>query len=251
MELVTIIIFIFIISFIATLLSSMSGGGASIIAIPGFLYMGIPFPLATAIQHVSASFWVLPAAKNYLPSKNIDWKFLVAFSMIGLIGAIIGIKFILHVSQRFFELLIGSVILFLVIFVYFKKEFGTKENKKTSRFKKILSYPFALLMGFYESIFGSGNGIFFSAMAIYLRGFVFRQALGYYYVIVFPWVVVSAILLMLAGFINIPFMISGLMGSTIGGYIGSQYAALKGNKFIKILFCLVGLILSIKLLAGI
>ena len=61
---------IFFISLFATIISSMSGGGASIIAIPLFSAMNISLVLATAIQKVSGVFWVLPAARNYLKKRK-------------------------------------------------------------------------------------------------------------------------------------------------------------------------------------
>ncbi len=241
---------IFFVSLISTILSSMAGGGSSIISVPIWLSLGFSFPLSTAIQQVNSTFWVLPAARNYLRGAKIDWKFMIGFALIGLIGVIFGVLFILSLPQRTLEIIVGSIIILLVIYTFFKKEFGTVRTTVAHSVRRMLAYPFALVMGFYESIFGSGNGIFFSAVAIYTRGFVLKEALGYYYAIAFPWVLLSAVLLISKGYYNIPFMIAGVIGSVIGGYVGSRYAAYKGNKFIKIIFCVIGLVLGLKLLLG-
>lgn len=241
---------IFFTALFATFISSMSGGGASIIAIPIFLSMGISFPLATTIQQISSTFWVLPAARNYLKDKRIDWIFLSLFSLIGLIGVIIGIIFLLSISQRNLEIIIGTIIVLLVIYIFFRKDFGLVKIKIGSYWRRILAYPFALIMGFYESIFGSGNGLFFSVVSIYTRGFVLKESLGYYYAIAFPWVLLSAILLISKGYYNVSFMIAGVIGAVIGGYFGSKYASYKGNKFIKTIFCIIGLVLGLKLILG-
>lgn len=66
------IVIVFLVSFAATALSSMSGGGASVITIPALLLMGVSFPLATAAQKVCSTFWVLPAAYNYLKDRKVD-----------------------------------------------------------------------------------------------------------------------------------------------------------------------------------
>lgn len=51
-------IWIFFAAIIATTVSSMSGGGSSVIAVPIFLSMGIPLPMAVAMQSISGAFWV-------------------------------------------------------------------------------------------------------------------------------------------------------------------------------------------------
>ena len=103
-------------------------------------------------------------------------------------------------------------------------------------------------MGFYEGFFGSGNGIFFTLVTAYTKGFDFIDALGYYYAVAFPWVVVGALVLMSKGYFDLSLMIPAVLGSLLGGFIGSKYARLKGNKFIKIAFTTVGIILGLKLL---
>lgn len=241
---------ILLIAFFATLLSSMSGGGSSIIAIPLFLSMGISFPMATAMQKVSAVFWVLPTGFNYLKGKKIDWIFLTLFAGIGLIGAYVGVLVIVSIPQRILEVAIGILILLLVFYTFFRKELGLHEKEITSRFRKLLAYPFALILGFYESVFGSGNGILFSLVSFYTRGTDFVKALGYYFIIAFAWVTFASILLFTKGYFDLGLFIPATIGSVAGGYIGSKYAQAKGNKFIKLMFLVVGGTLGIKLILG-
>lgn len=238
-------------TFIATALSSMSGGGASVINIPVFLSLGISFPLAMLMQKISSAFWVLPAAYNYLRGKVIDWAFLILFSFIGLLGCYFGIIFVLSLNQRVFEIIIGTIIIILVLQTYFQKNLGIKEIAKKSKVRNLLVYLAALVLGFYESIFGSGGGVAFATVSFYTKGFDFVKALGYYYAIAFPWVVFTAVMLISKGYLNISLIIPSVIGSVIGGYFGSKYARYKGNYFIKIVFIIFGGLLGIKLLLGI
>ncbi len=241
---------ILISSFIATALSSMSGGGASVINIPVMLSLGISFPLATAAQKVSSMFWVLPASYNYLKGRKIDWKFLILFSVIGLAGAYVGTLVVLSINQRTAGIIVGVLILCLVLYVLLKKDMGLSETKIYSPLRRSIAYVFALILGFYESFFGSGNGILFSIIAFKTRGFDFMNALGYYYSIAFLWEIFIVILLLSKGYFSLPIMIPTVVGSVIGGYVGSRYGRYKGNKFIKIMFAVVGTILGVKLLIG-
>ncbi len=244
------IIVIFFTSLIATALSAMSGGGASVINIPILLWLGAPFPLAMSAQKISSAFWLLPAAYNYLKDRKVNWFFIIVFSLLGLIGAYLGVIFIIKVNQRAMEIIVGILILSLVIYTYFNKNAGLAENKVYSRSRQILAYPFALILGFYESIFGSGNGILLAIVTFYTKGFDFIDALGNYFAIAFSWVVFAAWLLIAKGYFSWSIVIPIVAGSLIGGYVGSRYAKYKGNRFIKIVFVIFGSILGIKLLFG-
>lgn len=243
-------IWIFLTALLAITISSMSGGGSSVIAIPIFLSMGIPFPMATAIQQVNSSFWVLPSAYNYLKGRKINWKFLIIYATVGLIGTYFGTLVVTSLDQKILSKLVGAIILLLIAFINYQKKLGLEEHQVRSKFKERLIYIFALPMGFYEGLFGSGNGLFFSIISAYTRGFDLIDALGHYLAMAFPWVLFSALILIFKGYFDLHLMIPAAIGSLIGGYIGSRYASLKGNKFIKMVFTVFGIILGIKLLIG-
>jgi uncharacterized membrane protein YfcA len=241
---------IFFIAFIAALLSSMSGGGAGIILYPALLFMGMSYPLVSTISAVNSAVWVLPAARNYLKGRKIDWQLIISFSLIGLIGCYVGVFLVININQRMLDISVGALILLLVIYTYFRKNLGLSEHKVHSWWRRALGYPFALLSGFYETVFGSGNGIAFTMVTFYTRGFDFIDGLGHYYAVSFSWALFAAILLIRQGYYNVPAMILAALGSLIGAYIGSRYAKGKGNRFIKILFVFIGGILGLKLLLG-
>lgn len=243
-------IIIFITGLIATALSSMSGGGASVINIPVLLALGVPFPVATVSQKISSAFWVLPASFNYLKDRKVDWFFLTIFGLIGLIGVYLGVQIVSSFDQRTLEIIVGILILLLVAHTFFRKDIGLSERKAHSKGKQILTYTFALIMGFYESIFGAGNGIMFATVTLHTKGFDFMDALGYYFSIAFPWVIFASFLFIQKGFFDINVAIPIVLGSLIGGYVGSRYAKYKGNKFIKTMFVVIGGLLAIKLLIG-
>lgn len=238
------------IAFIAALLSSMSGGGAGIILFPALLAMGIPYPLVAAVSSTNSTAWVLPAARNYLKDRIIHWRIIIIFSLLGLIGAYLGVLLVTTINQRILAVCVGILILILIAYTYFNKNLGLKERRAHPRSREIISYPFSLVLGFYETVFGSGNGILFTTLTFYTNGFDFIDGLSHYYIISFSWALFAAILFIQKGYYDIPMMILAAIGSVAGAYIGSHYAKKKGNKFIKLLFVLIGGFLAIKLLFG-
>lgn len=238
-------------SFFATLLSSMSGGGASVIVIPVMLWLGVPFPMATAAQKVSATFWVLPAAYNYLRDRKVDWFFLTVFGFVGLIGVYLGYLFVISVNTDHLKRAVGIIILCLVVYTLVKKDLGVVRHVVTSPMRRAMAYIFAPVLGFYESFFGSGNGIALSFLTLHTRGFDFMDALGYYYAIAFLWCASAVVLFVSQGYFDFAIMLPTVIGSIAGGFCGSRYAKYKGNAFIKMMFVVVGSALGLKLVLGV
>ncbi|MFA6529009.1 MAG: sulfite exporter TauE/SafE family protein [Candidatus Gracilibacteria bacterium] len=239
---------VFIVSVVGTFLSVISGGGASLITIPMFLSFGMPAQLAISVNKLSGVFSMPISAYIYLKGKKINWVFLLVFSLVGLVGSYFGAVFVIKTDQGILEKIMGVIILFFAVYTYFKKDLGIKEKKVHSHLLKLVSYPVALLMGFYESIMGTGLGIAFSILTFYTRGFALIEALGYYYAIAFFWVAFAAGFYVYHGYYDLWYMVSAILGSMIGSYFGSRYAKLKGNKFIKTVFVAIGVVLGLKLL---
>lgn len=245
------IVIILFITFISTVLSAMSGGGASVISLPVFLSLGLSYPVAASILKICQLFWILPASYNYLKDRKIDWVFLILFSLIGLIGAYFGVLIAIYINQFILKRFIGVVIVSLVIYTYFNKSLGLKEKGKNfNPIRKMIAYPIAIILGFYEGIFGGGNGILFTITTYYTRGFDLIDGLGYYYAVAFFWIFLAVFILLQKGYNNIQLTIPAIIGSVIGGYIGSKYAKYKGNKYIKVVFIIFGGVLGIKLILG-
>ena len=171
------------------------------------------------------------------------------FSGIGLLGVYAGVSLIVLANPRAIQIGIGIFILCLIIYTLLKKDIGLKEKKICSKTKRFTTYLFAPFLGFYEGTLGSGNGILFSVLTLNTRGFDFIDALGYHFATVFPWEVFVAAFFISKGYFSWSVTIPMVLGSIIGGYIGSNYAKYKGNRFIKTML-VIRSILGLKLLIG-
>lgn len=245
------IVFVVTASLAASLLSSMSGGGASVLSLPVFLWAGIPLPLAIAAHKVCAVFWTPVTAHTYLKGNRIDWKYLSIFAVTGLIGAYFGVRMVLSVNAEVLKRAIGFIILALVLHTHFKREVGVEKRGQASRLSLWLSFPIAFFLGLYESVLGSGNGLIFAAYVCHSRGYQFLTALGSYFGIAFFWVSFAALLYIRQGYFDLPIMAAASVASIIGAYIGSKYTRSKGNRFAKRAFVVIGILLGVKMAVGI
>jgi len=237
------------VAFVAALVSSMCGGGSSMITTPVWLMLGFPLPVAIAANTVTGAVWTLIAARNYLRGHTIDWRLVAATGGSGLLGTYFATKVIVSADPKMIQRFFGGFIIALVLLVFCKKDFGLMS--KEPRAGRVLTGLLALPLGFYEAFFGSGNGLFTSAMLCTARGFTLLEALGYYYLVSFVWCLFASFLYIQGGHYNVALTLLSIIGSVVGASLGSRVGRNKGSAFVKTLFMLVGSVLGLRLLLGV
>ncbi len=226
----------------------MCGGGSNMISTPFWLMMGFSLPVAMATNTLAGAMWTLVAARNYLRGHEIDWRLIGNMVVCGLIGAYFGAQVVMRSDPKNMQRIIGVIILSLVAYTFFKKEFGIESKPpSTSRFLTSLAgFP----LGFYESFFGSGNSLITSAILTKTRGFKLLEALGYSYVLSFFWCLFASIMYGSGGNWKLSLIIPSVLGAVCGASVGSHIGAKKGTRFVKGLFISIGSVLGVKLLLG-
>lgn len=241
----------------------MSGGGASAMSLPLYLWAGVPLPVAIATLKICAVLWTPISAFNYLRGKHLDWRFMILFSAVGLLGVYGGVHIVGTADTDVLEPVVGLFIIALVAVVQLRHRITRRVRRRTEGCEeaegtagagrwttRLLEYLSALAMGFYESILGSGNGIYFAVLTGRTRRFDILTALGYYFAVAFLWVAISALLYIRLGFFDLYVMIAGAAGSLLGGWGGSRYARCRGTGFTRTVFTVVGIVLGLKMVVG-
>lgn len=239
---------IFGIAFVAALLSSMSGAGAAMLTTPAWLILGYPLPVAIASNQVNGAAWVLVAARHYLHGRQVDWRLVGGIVAFGLVGAWLGTRVIVSVDSATLERVIGAIILSLVVFMLLRRGFGL--HTAPPALGRLPTSALGVPLGFYEGFFGSGNGIFTSAVLAKTRGFDLLTALGYYYIIAFAWDCFAASIYIGEGHGSLSLMLPSTLGSLAGAWIGSRIGRRRGAGFVRALFIALGGMLGLKLVFG-
>lgn len=238
----------FAIAFGATLVASMSGGSASLITTPAWLFLGVPLPVAIGSDKVAGAFWTLPAARNYLRDRTPEWRLLVPMGVLGLAGAFLGTRVTVGVAPRVLRPFVGAMLLGLVAIAAFARPIGAAEcpPRLRRRWTALLGVP----LGFYEGLLGSGNSVLTSFALCGARGFTLTRALGHYYVLAFAWCAFAAAVYVHGGWFDARLAVPAVLGSMAGGYAGSAIGARAGPKFVRILFLATGAVFGLRLLLG-
>jgi uncharacterized membrane protein YfcA len=236
------------VAFLASLLSSMSGAGASMLTTPVWISLGFPLPVAIASNQLNGAAWTLIAARNYLKGRTVDWKLIRIMIFWGLIGAYAGTFIVRGVNAHLLQRVIGTITLALVAVIACTPALGSTETTPvlSRRLTGFLAFP----LGVYESFFGSGNGLFTSLLLSKSRGMPLLNALGSYYVLAFFWNCFAVAVYSAAGLADSSLMVPSTVGSVLGAYIGSRLGRRKGHAFVRALFMVLGGVLGVKMVLG-
>jgi uncharacterized membrane protein YfcA len=239
---------VFAIAFGATLVASMSGGSASLVTTPAWLFLGVPLPVAIGSDKVAGAFWTLPTARNYLRGRAPDWRLLVPMGVLGLAGAFAGTRVAVGMDPRVLRPAVGAMLLGLVAVAAFARPVGREEcpPRMGRGWAALLGVP----LGFYEGLLGSGNNVVTSFALCGTRGMGLLRALGHYYVLAFAWCTFAAAVYARGGWFDARLAVPSVLGSVVGGYAGSALGSRAGHRLVRLLFLATGAAFGLRLLLG-
>lgn len=143
------IIYIALLTIVASGIGTITGFGTSTILIPILLFY-LPLPetlLVVGVIHFSGDIW-----KIILFRKGFDWKLVLTFGITGIITSFLGARIVFSASPESLLRVLGAFMLAYVIFLVFKPNFKIPK-------KNITAISGGGLSGFFAGIFGVGGAI--------------------------------------------------------------------------------------------
>ena len=143
------IVYIALLTILASGIGTITGFGTSTILIPILLFY-LPLPetlLVVGVIHFSGDIW-----KIILFRKGFDWKLILSFGISGIIASYLGAQIVFSTSAESLLRVLGAFMLAYVIFLVFKPDFKIPK-------KNITAITGGGLSGFFAGIFGVGGAI--------------------------------------------------------------------------------------------
>ena len=243
---------LFLVSLVSNTFSAFSGGGAGLIQFPVLIFLGLSFGVALATHKVASVALGIGATLRYLSTSKLDRQFVLLLLLFGLPGVVIGSSVILLIPDRVAEialgLLTGSLGLYSILKSTLGQEYSPLHRNKMSM---LMGGLMLFLLGILNGSLTSGTGLFVTLWLVLWFGMDYQRAVAYTLIMVgLFWNGVGALTLGLLGEIRWDWLPALLLGSLIGGYLGSHLALKHGNRWIKLAYESVTILISIKLLWG-
>jgi uncharacterized protein len=136
--------------------------------------------------------------------------------------------------------LLFLILILLLLFTYFKKDFGQFQiDKLTSKQVYIYATFICIFLGFYDGFIGPGTGSLLIMAFIAVLGFDFMQANIYAKLVNLATNFGSISLFVLKGKIIWTIAIPMAICNVTGSWLGARLAISKGNGFIRVFFLII------------
>lgn len=247
-NMVTQLIIVCSLGFIAAAVDAIAGGGG-LISLPALLLVGIPPHLALGTNKFAATLGALNSSLTFARSGKVYFP-LVKWQMIfTFLGASLGVISVLHITSDFLNKVVPVLILFVGLYTLFHKNLGIHSQFKGLTHKNLMGgLLFALLLGFYDGFFGPGTGSFLIFLFVAFFGFDFITSSANAKVLNFTSNFVSLLLFAWNGKILYVYGIPMAIFMLIGSQVGTKLVLKKGAGLVKPIFITISLGVAIKLI---
>lgn len=243
---------LFLVSLVANTFSAFSGGGAGLIQFPVLIFLGLTFGVALATHKVASVALGVGAVLRYLKTSRLERRFVLLMLFAGVPGVVLGSSVILVVPDRWAEIALGLLTGGLGLYSMLKKQLGQSYEPIHRDIRGYcLGGLILFFLGFLNGSLTSGTGLFVTLWLVLWFGMDYQRAVAYTLTMVgLFWNGSGAIILGVLGDIRWDWLPALLLGSLIGGYLGSHLALKHGNRWIKRAFEVITLFISVKLIWG-
>jgi uncharacterized membrane protein YfcA len=224
-------------------------GGGGLIQIPAAIVLLPGIPIATVIgtTKIPSFCGTSLAALKYSQHVKVNYKHLGVMAAIASVMAFTGSRVLTLVSNDFMKPFLLVVLTGVAIYTYSKKNFGHHTEKDHSEREHMLYIILlSLVLGFYDGFIGPGTGSFLILAFITLLGYDFLKASATAKFVNLSTNIGSIVLFMLSGHILYRFAIPMAAANAAGGFLGARMAILRGNKFIRLFFLTVVVLMILR-----
>ncbi len=236
-----------VVAFVAGFVDSIAGGGG-LFLVPGFLLVGLPPQVALGQEKVVSTLGTIAAIRNFFKGSKMRIGIALAGIPFALIGAYLGSRLILWVSQES----VAKIILFLIpvgiLIFLLPKNKAVKERSLTNLTLYALIPFVCLVVGFYDGFFGPGTGSLFILAFHYIckmdlvmssansKSFNFASNIG------------SLVAFIMAGKVAYVLALPLVVCNIAGNHVGSHMTLTRGDGFVRRMLVVSMLVLFVSLL---
>jgi uncharacterized membrane protein YfcA len=228
-------------SFVAGFIDAIVGGGGLVqtpVLLMTFPNLSVASLLGTT--KIPSFCGTAVSLQQYSRHVTIKWKLIIWIASVAFCSAMLGSMLVSSLSNQVIKPVIFAALICVAIYTYTKKNFGQQDAENipfaTALLRGIIS---GLLIGFYDGFVGPGTGSFLVLVFVGLLGNDFIHASAHAKMVNLATNIASIIYFSSTGNVIYTLAIPMALCNMIGGFAGTRFALLKGNKFIRIFFLII------------
>ena len=241
---------LFVTAVVANFFSAVSGGGLGLIQFPILIFLGLSFAVALATHKVASVFLGIGAMMRHLKDSHLERRNCALILAAGVPGVILGASIVLFIPEKPALLTLGFLTTGLGVYSIFKPSLGIAYEPRNWQGRGLaIGMGGLFIVGFLNGSITSGSGLFLTIWLIRHFGMDYKRAVAYTLVLCgLVWNGTGAVVLGLAGDVAWNWLPALIVGSLIGGYVGTHLAIKQVNKLMKRAFEITTILIGLKLI---
>ena len=243
------LIFLSLVYLCAGIVDAVCGGGG-LFTVPALMSVGLAPHMVVGTNQCSLILGNITSIYKYARSGNINYRIALMALPFTLVGAVIGAKLNLIMSERQLQIVMIVLIPILAVFSFFKRDIGNEDHSDELPARKLFisTALIGLVVSAYHAFYGPASGLFFLLLFCAVTKLDVLKSNGVTKIILFVACLTSGATYALSGNVYWPAVFLDSITYIIGNYIGSTLAIHKGAKIVKPAFYVMLVFLFIKLI---
>lgn len=230
-------------AFVAGFFNALAGGGTFFI-LPILLSLGVPPIVANATSVSSLTSGYVGSAYQYREQIKAQSQHLWLMLSVALLGSFIGAIILTEIDNKLFAKFIPFLVLLATVSFSLSNRSMSGVGKYTQK-ASLWSIGLYLLVCLYGGFFGAGMGIMIMAILPLFGVSYLQHNLALKHIISLTTSLTALMVFIWADLILWPYMLLGLIGATLGGWIGAKFSQRMNNTYLMSIVVIVGTLLSV------
>ena len=234
--------------FLAGFVDAIAGGGG-LIALPAYLFAGLPAHTAIGSNKLSSCCGLVAACTKYFKEKKVRLSVALWSALGCIVGAGTGTRLGIYFSDRTLRMIVLAALPIVAIFLATRKDLGAdgKEVVMDRKKEAIMSTVIGMAVGMYDGLIGPGAGTFLILGFTTFIGIGLVEASACAKVSNMASNLTSVLILAFSGNVVYSVAIPAAVCSIVGSWAGAKVAVKGGGKRVKQFMYIVLALLFVKL----
>lgn len=240
------LLILFVIGFSASFIGNLVSGVNSLISLSAMVLCGVPPQIAMSTHAVGALGWRMGGFRQYYKAGKIAWRYVVPLSILSCCGTLIGTHILVYLDEALLKKITSILILCVLPVLFLRRDLGIGQQDIVP-LRRYAGYGVYFLLCVWGGFFGAGTGILFVYAYLWFFGLSMLELKGTDRIPGLIANITAITILSMYGIFDVHYMMAFLPGTFLGGWIGTRYAFIAGDRNLKILTLVGAVIVAITL----
>lgn len=222
-------------------------GGGSLVVVPILIFMGLPSSEANGSNRVAILIQNIFSVAGFRSKGVYVFPFALYVAAPAVIGAIIGSKIAVDISDQLFNRILAVVMLTVMGITIFKPSLKEAAEANLSKQRIGISILIFFFLGIYGGFIQAGIGFLIIATLTTVHHLNMAKTNSIKVFVAFSYTIAAVIVFYLEGKIRWEYGLTLAAGNSIGAWVGSRWSVGKSDKLIRMILLIMVIGLSIKL----